>query len=137
MPPSNSLVSGMDSAVVLRQEHSSGQGSTGYLLDISVHSQESIPGSGRTRTHSGDTIEPPVLPECHSSLDNNQKGTMRYPQHNPPSSTQGASWKTSESSDESFYANIDNKVLTSVEPSKPKSPVSYIISCFVPCSEML
>ena len=127
MPPSNSLVSGMDSAVVLRQEHSSGEGSTGYLLDISVHSQEGVPGIGRTRTHSGSTIEPPVLPVCRSPLDNNQKGIMCYPQHNPPSSTQGASWKISEGSNESFYANIDSKVLTSMEPSKPKSTVSYIL----------
>lgn len=127
MAPSNSLVPGVDSAVVLQQESSSGQGSTGgYLLDISVHSQESEAAISRTRSHSGNTVESPV-PGAHCPPpDDNQKGTLRYP---PPLSTQGAPWKVSESFDESFYAghfDTDNKMLTSLDPSTTKNTVSSI-----------
>ena len=133
MAPSNSLVPGMESAVVLQQESSSSQGSTGYLLDFSVHSRESGPAITCTRSHSGNTIESPVSSVRCPPPDDNQKGTMHYP---PPLSTQGASWKMLEGFNESFYAgrfDTDNKMLTSRDPSKTKSTVSSI-SCLVSCS---
>ena len=94
MAPSNLLVPGMDSAVVFRQEPSSGQGNAGYLLDTSIHSQESGPRVNHTRTHLGGSYN--RVSSTTSMLSDNHKGTAYYPRQNPPLSTQGASWKMSE-----------------------------------------